>query len=93
MLEEVSLLGAPDLRLDADLWTEDGYLLQNEWPIYAFDAIPMAIVLVICVAWMSVTSLQRPCPMHRVIRLGWCLSPTLALRDEVKTVSTHRGMP
>jgi hypothetical protein len=47
----VSLLGAPDLRLDADLRTEDGYLLQNEWPIYAFDAIPMAIVLVICAAW------------------------------------------
>ncbi|PVH77419.1 RTA1-domain-containing protein [Cadophora sp. DSE1049] len=26
---------------------EDKYLLQNEWPIYAFDAVPMAVVLVI----------------------------------------------
>ncbi|KAF2032201.1 RTA1 domain-containing protein, partial [Setomelanomma holmii] len=30
---------------------EKGYLLQNEWPIYSFDAVPMAVVLVICVAW------------------------------------------
>ncbi|KAG4431909.1 hypothetical protein IFR05_012608 [Cadophora sp. M221] len=27
---------------------EDSYLLANEWPIYAFDALPMAVCLVVC---------------------------------------------
>lgn len=35
----------------ANCCIDDGYLLQNEWPIYIFDALPMAIVLVICVKW------------------------------------------
>ncbi|CZR51387.1 related to Rtm1p [Phialocephala subalpina] len=30
---------------------EDGYLLQNEWPIYVFDALLMAIVLAVCSFW------------------------------------------
>lgn len=30
---------------------EKGYLLANEWPIYAFDAVPMVIVLAICSYW------------------------------------------
>ncbi|KAF2686701.1 RTA1-domain-containing protein [Lentithecium fluviatile CBS 122367] len=30
---------------------DDGYLLQNEWPIYVFDALPMAAVLIICSLW------------------------------------------
>ncbi|KAH8593053.1 RTA1 like protein-domain-containing protein [Bisporella sp. PMI_857] len=29
----------------------DGYLLSREWPIYVFDALPMAIVLFICSKW------------------------------------------
>lgn len=30
---------------------DDGYLLSTEWPMYAFDAIPMAGVLVVCNLW------------------------------------------
>ncbi|KAH7407237.1 RTA1 like protein-domain-containing protein [Cadophora sp. MPI-SDFR-AT-0126] len=30
---------------------KDSYLLQHEWPIYAFDGLPMIIVLVICSKW------------------------------------------
>ncbi|KIW31513.1 uncharacterized protein PV07_03158 [Cladophialophora immunda] len=30
---------------------DDGYLLQNEWPIYVFDAFLMSIVLLICIKW------------------------------------------
>ncbi|PVH91187.1 RTA1 like protein [Periconia macrospinosa] len=30
---------------------DDGYLLSTEWPIYVFDAIPMAFVLVVCNLW------------------------------------------
>ncbi|KAH8589221.1 RTA1 like protein-domain-containing protein [Bisporella sp. PMI_857] len=30
---------------------DDGYLLSTEWPIYVFDAIPMASVLVVCNFW------------------------------------------
>ncbi|PSN66737.1 RTA1-domain-containing protein [Corynespora cassiicola Philippines] len=30
---------------------EEAYLLANEWPIYVFDALLMAIVLVICCKW------------------------------------------
>ncbi|KAF2466141.1 RTA1-domain-containing protein [Lindgomyces ingoldianus] len=30
---------------------DDGYLLSTEWPIYVFDAIPMAIVLGVCSMW------------------------------------------
>lgn len=26
-----------------------GYLWQNEWPLYAFDAIPMALTMLVCV--------------------------------------------
>ncbi|KAG4443364.1 hypothetical protein IFR05_001153 [Cadophora sp. M221] len=29
----------------------DAYLLQNEWPIYAFDGTPMIAVLAICSLW------------------------------------------
>lgn len=32
-------------------WTEDGYLLQHEWPVYTFDALPMAVVLVFCLTF------------------------------------------
>tara|TARA_R110002060_G_scaffold29396_8_gene39703 strand:+ start:274 stop:474 length:201 start_codon:yes stop_codon:yes gene_type:complete len=34
-----------------DDWTEDGYLLQHEWPVYIFDALPMAVVLVLCLTF------------------------------------------
>ncbi|KAH6957475.1 RTA1 like protein [Fusarium avenaceum] len=30
---------------------DDGYLLRHEWPIYVFDAVPMAVVLVLAVDW------------------------------------------
>ncbi|KAF9694699.1 hypothetical protein EKO04_007514 [Ascochyta lentis] len=30
---------------------EDGYLLAHEWPIYIFDALLMAVSLVICTTW------------------------------------------
>ena len=30
---------------------EDGYLMTKEWSIYVLDALPMAIVLVICANW------------------------------------------
>ncbi|EXK25658.1 hypothetical protein FOMG_17695 [Fusarium oxysporum f. sp. melonis 26406] len=30
---------------------DDGYLLKHEWPIYAFDGFPMAVVLVLAVDW------------------------------------------
>lgn len=26
-----------------------GYLWQNEWPLYTFDAIPMALTMLVCV--------------------------------------------
>ncbi|KAH9208139.1 RTA-like protein [Leptodontidium sp. 2 PMI_412] len=32
---------------------KDAYLLQNEWPIYAFDGFPMIVVLVICSQWYT----------------------------------------
>ncbi|OQV06598.1 hypothetical protein CLAIMM_11143 [Cladophialophora immunda] len=32
---------------------DDGYLLQNEWPIYVFDAFLMSIVLLICIKWFD----------------------------------------
>jgi hypothetical protein len=35
----------------ANCVTESGYLLQNEWPVYIFDALLMAIVLGICQEW------------------------------------------
>ncbi|KAH7128655.1 RTA1 like protein-domain-containing protein [Dendryphion nanum] len=35
-----------------EYWLGEGnYLLVNEWPLYVFDALPMAIVLVICITW------------------------------------------
>ncbi|KAL5316355.1 hypothetical protein ACEPPN_015400 [Leptodophora sp. 'Broadleaf-Isolate-01'] len=30
---------------------ENGYFLSREWPIYVLDALPMAIVVAICVFW------------------------------------------
>jgi hypothetical protein len=30
---------------------EDGYLMTTEWSIYVLDALPMAVVLVICTKW------------------------------------------
>jgi hypothetical protein len=30
---------------------ENGYLMTKEWSIYALDALPMAVVLVICAKW------------------------------------------
>ncbi|KAH6675188.1 RTA1 like protein-domain-containing protein [Halenospora varia] len=30
---------------------DDGYLLKHEWPLYVFDAVPMAFVLVVCNLW------------------------------------------
>lgn len=34
-----------------DVRVDDGYLLSVEWPIYVFDALPMAIVLLLCNWW------------------------------------------
>jgi hypothetical protein len=30
---------------------EEGYLMMNEWSVYALDAAPMAVVLVVCARW------------------------------------------
>ncbi|KFY77917.1 hypothetical protein V499_02819 [Pseudogymnoascus sp. VKM F-103] len=38
---------------------EDGYLLQNEWPIYVFDALLMATVLAVCNFWYVGTMRPR----------------------------------
>ena len=52
MLKEVYI---PNLlhiaRLVSNLYTENGYLLSIEWPIYVLDALPMAVVMAVCVMW------------------------------------------
>ncbi|KAF1949799.1 RTA1-domain-containing protein [Byssothecium circinans] len=43
---------------------EEGYLNANEWPTYAFDALPMAVVLTICAFWY-VGNIYAPLEQNR----------------------------
>ncbi|PVH71332.1 hypothetical protein DL98DRAFT_503731 [Cadophora sp. DSE1049] len=53
------MLSGADSKKGKDRGQKDGYLLQNEWPIYVFDALLMAIVLAVCCFWYVGTMRPR----------------------------------
>lgn len=51
MPKEVGISNLLHTRLASNFYIEDGYFLSTEWPIYVLDALPMAVVVAICLMW------------------------------------------